>query len=396
MTSKQIHSLIFIALSSLLVGTGCGRVNRKPFYDDTKDYGRTPVAIAPVGDPADAESPGLTPAPVIIDTPAPSTVVASVLFKGAVDLTSLRFITAGGTTLDPKSMPGWSYLTSYFEGDQSILLYGRQTYGDEVTGISRLIQDGIAGAADLGVTIGGESESGTQILERHIGNDKVQGACPTAAVCIASMVWKPNLGKIKTYCYRDAATGETTLIPYAPAPNFPAKDAQKAAGSYGPYQIQTYDGEVDCLSPAIDQKPEDSHNVMIRFLYNPKPAFQYLVKQRNKITADYSVRVIVDKLGRESPANEQPYVDAFSRMQGESEFFISAREKSLLKVVKRTRKSINFPGDDSWIGSLVRGFNYVSPITGILMDVHAEHCVDFMDATLQNFCHAADMQGRQP
>ena len=75
-------------------------------------------------------------------------------------------------------------------------------------------------------------------------------------------------------------------------------------------------------------------------------------------------------------------------MQAYSEYFISEKEKSLVKIIKRTRKSINFPGDDTWIGSLVRGYNAVSPVTGVLMDVHAEYCMNLLDKQMVNECRA--------
>lgn len=382
---KVAVSLLALAPAALSL-ISCGRVDRTPHYDDPKDYGRTPVAVETPADPVDSGVPGSTPASVRVSAPAPETVVASVMFKGSVDPESFRFITYGGTVLNPWDLPGAKYLKSYFEGEQSILFYGRQTYGDEATGVSLLIQDGISNSADMGVLVGGESESGTQVLERLVGNDEIKGSCPTAAVCIRSMLWKPVSGAVKTFCYKDWKTGEPVLMPYAPAPNFPAKDAQKAAGSYGPYRVETWDGQVNCLSPGSDQKPIESHNIIVRFKFNPAPAMKYTIKKKNKIAPDYSVRVTIDKMGRESPLNEQPYVDSFSRMQAESEYFISSQAKSLLKIIKRTRKSINFPGDDTWIGTLVRGYNTVSPVTGILMDVHAEYCVNLLDKKIDNEC----------
>lgn len=388
MLCKKMNCLIVTAT----LAAACGRVERAPHYDEPKDYGRPPVLIAPTSPAADLDDPVGAPTAVSADVIFPDTVVASALYKGAVDPASFRFISSAGTVLNPWSMPGSKYLRKYFEGEQNILFYGRQTYGDEATGVSHLFQDGISGTADLGVLVGGESESGTQILERLVGNDEIPGACPTSAICIRSMVWKPNNGNIKTYCYRDALTGQPTLLPYAPAPNFPARDAKKAAGSYGPFRVETYDGTVDCAAQGFNQKPAETHKVMIRFIFNSKPKFEYAVKKRNFTKADYSVRVLVDKLGKESVLNEQPYVDAITRMQAESEYFISSSEKSLLKVIKRTRKSINFPGDNTWIGSLVRGFNSVSPITGIMMDIHAEFCMDMMDHAFENHCNAADEQ----
>ena len=384
MPFKPIDCLILTFV--LAVSAACGRVERRPHYDEPKDYGRPPVNIAPVNDSGDAEIPGSTPAAVKVDPVNPDTVVASILFKGTVDPDSFRFITSSGDLLNPWSMPGSKYLRKYFEGNQSVLFYGRQTYGDEVTGVSKLFQDGISGTADLGVLVGGESESGTQRLERIVGNDEIDGACPTAAVCIRSMLWTPNTGKIRTFCYRDETTGEATIVPYAPAPNFPAKDAKKAAGSYGPYWVDTFDGEVNCAKLELEQTPTESHKIIIRFIFNPNPKMTYMVKKQELSDADYSVRVIVDKLGREPVMNEQPYVDAITRMQGESEYFMNSSEKTLLKVIKRTRKSINFPGDDTWIGSLIRTYNSLSPITGIMMDVHAEYCMNLMDDAFENFC----------
>ena len=150
--------------------------------------------------------------------PDPNTLFASVMFKVQVDPGSFRFVTSSGTILNPWDLPGSSYLRKYFDGDQSILFYGRQTYGDETTGVSRLIKDGISNSADMGVVIGGESESGTQILERLVGNDDIKGACPTAAVCIRSMVWKPVAGQVKTFCYKTPRQG-AELFPY-PLPDF--------------------------------------------------------------------------------------------------------------------------------------------------------------------------------
>ncbi len=390
MPFKLISFLLLTVV--LAISAACGRVERRPHYDETKDYGRPPTSIAPASDTndsGDAENPGSTPAAVKVDPINPDTVVASILFKGAVDPASFRFITSSGNLLNPWNLPGSNYLRKYFEGNQSVLFYGRQTYGDEATGVSKLFQDGISAAADLGVLFDGESESGTQRLERIVGNDEVDGACPTAAVCIRSMLWTPNSGKIRTFCYRDGATGEPTIVPYAPAPNFPAKDAKKAARSYGPYWVDTFDGEVNCAKLDVDQAPSESHKIIIRFIFNARPKMTYSVKQQNLLDPDYSVRVIVDKTGRESVMNEQPYVDAISRMQAESEYFINSRQKSLLKVIKRTRKSVNFPGDDTWIGSLVRTYNSLSPITGVMMDVHAEYCMNLMDDAFENFCRPA-------
>ncbi|MEY4632580.1 MAG: hypothetical protein RIQ81_2700 [Pseudomonadota bacterium] len=374
----------------LFMLSACGRVERDPHFDDQKDYGRpiqTGTNPGDVGSDAPLDNRHADPAPVVIPPEAdPDKVVASVLFKGRVDPDSFRLLTASGTVLNPWNLPGSSWLRSNFDGEQRIALYGRQTYGSEETGVSKLIQSGISGSADLGVLAGGESESGTQILERVIGKDNEKGTCPTAMVCIRSMVWKPNQGQTRTYCYKDADTGQPKLFPYAPAPNFPLKDALRAADSYGPYTVESHAGEIDCQT--VDSKPVESQQVFVRFHVNPNPEMVHVTQKRNKIFPDYSVRVIVDKLGLPAPQiNSQPYVDASTKLQAESEYFISSKNKMLVKVVKRARKSILFPGDDeTWIGSVVRLFGKVTPITGIMMDIHAEFCMDLLSGNFDNIC----------
>jgi hypothetical protein len=384
---NHTHKLLALAI----VLSGCGRVEREPHFEDPKSYGRPLVpADSPLSGQAttrgenEADSSGSASTLIIPATPDPNRIIASALFRGRVDPDSFRLLTSGGAVINPWDLPGSGWMRGRFDGEQEVAFTGQQTYGDEESGISKLIQTGTSGMADLAVAAGDESESGTQILERLVGNDEDAGACKTAMVCIRSMTWKPNQGSVKTFCYKDAETGKPTLFPYAPAPNFPYKDAKLAEGSYGPYTVETYIGEINCLSPST--QPTGQMDVMVRYNVRQAPSMTHVIQKRRKIVPDYSVSVTVDKLGKQPQANVQPYVDSATKVQGHSEYFISSRDKLLVKVVKRARKSITFPGDDSWLGSAIRAFNAVTPVTGILMDIHAEYCMDLLSHDFKNIC----------
>lgn len=383
-TSAGVIGLFFVSTTS------CGRIDREPHYDQPKDYGRTQIIAHDisdsVGDNEVSDLSGTMTQPTLVPTTDPDTVIASVLFRGAVDPDSFRFLTSGGTRLNPWEVTGSGYARSYFDGPQNIQLYGKQTYGDEATGVSHLIQEGVSATADMGVYFGGESESGKQILERLVGNDTIDGACPTAAVCIRSMLWIPTTGETRTYCYSDFATGEPTLFPYAPAPNFPAKDARNAAGAYGPYMVKRFPGKVDCSNRDTSILPTSQQAVFVRFLFNPKPKMTYRVRTTNPIQPDYSVRVLVEKYATNRPRDQKPYLDDLTRLQSDSEYFINSDRQMLLKVIKSSHKTINYPGDSSIWGRLVRGYNAVSPIVGITMRVHAELCTDYTSEIEVNDC----------
>lgn len=381
----------FLALATNL---SCGRIERAPHYNDPKDYGQTTVIkddhdeTGSIDLMSDGPDDAMTK-PTIVPATNPDTVIASVLFRGAVDPDSFRFLTSGGTRINPWKITGSSYARSYFDGPQNIQLFGKQTYGDEVSGVSNLIQEGVSSTADLGVHFGGESESGQQILERMVGNDDVEGACPTAAVCIRSMHWIPTNGATRTYCYSDPETGESTLFPYAPAPNFPAKDAELASGSYGPYLVSAYPGKVDCSKREKPVEATGKQEVFVRFQFNANPKMDYRVRTSNLVEPDYSVRVLVEKYRTNTQRDMKPYLDDLTRLQAESEFFINSKEQMLVKVIKTSHKTINFPGDNSIWGRLVRGYNAVSPVVGITMNVHAELCVDYTTDQQRDECDIA-------
>jgi hypothetical protein len=312
---------------------------------------------------------GETTPPVVEVNIDPKTIVAAAKFKGGVDWSSMRLMLADGSTYDPRESSILSSLLpdpNVFKADAKLWSY--QTYGDEKTGVSVVTQHAISNSADFVVAVGEESESGTQVLERVVGDE----ACPASMVCIRKTLWKPALGAKRTYCYRDLHSKKLTLLPLAPAPNFSRQDFEKIRGSYGPFTVETYLGDVNCAKPraAVQQ----TQNVYVRVNVAPAESMTYRIRTKDLAKPSFVVRVIVDKYGRESGANLHPYVDMTTRLQENTEYYISEERKSYVKIIKKMRKNLRFAGDETWIGSVIRSYNSVSSVMGMMVDVHVEHC----------------------
>jgi hypothetical protein len=403
----------------LLFHVGCGRIEHGSHYGNEKKYGRNdsflpidtegggpeetvvtgeePIVpeVAPISgetqppvhQPAsqpgpmepEVEVPNIAPpAEIKID---PNLVVAHGMYRGAVNKMSLRLLTTSGTEINPWGYSVLQKLLKNYDPKPDIKFMSSQTYGDEATGVSTVTHHGFAKAGDVGVMFGDESESGTQKLERVVGDKR----CPVAMVCVRSMEWHPMEGRKKTLCYRDSETGKPTLFPYSPAPNFGLDEIEKAVGSMGPYDVERYDGIVNCQKLGR-RKPESVQKLYVRISVNREPKMKYMIQVRDRLPADYSVRMVLDKASGVRPMNQQPYVDQSVRIQAESEYFINSEYRSLVKVVKRARKNIKFAGDQSWIGSVVRALNYVSPIDGISTEIHVEFCQNLLKPDQPSAC----------
>jgi len=409
-----------LLLVAAAVGTSCGATfSKDAHYKQAKKYGQPDapiptfsqegveeeVVVAPpaetnTGAPAERETPTVvkeTPTepeveggennpPVVEVNIDPQTVVAAAKFKGGIDWSSMRLLLADGSVYNPRESTVLASLLpdpNTMKADAKLWSY--QTYGDEKTGVSVVTQHAISNSADFVVAVGEESESGTQILERVVGD----AACPSAMVCVRKTLWKPSLGAKKTFCYRDMASKKMTLMPLAPAPNFSRTDFEKILGSYGPITIESYAGDVDCAKPR--QTPQLSQNVYVRINVANADGMTYRIRNRDLAKPSFVVRIIVDKYGRDAGANMYPYLDMTTRLQEFTEYYISEEKKSYAKIIKRMRKNLRFAGDDTWIGSVIRSYNSVSSVMGMMIDVHVEQCESLVGAEQgKSFCPSGE------
>lgn len=211
-------------------------------------------------------------------------------------------------------------------------------------------------AGDLDLQSHEQSTSGTTYEDRFVG-----APCPSTFYCIDRQVIVPVEGPTTTTCFYDPETGESTVIPSGVVATYKKADIELDLGSYGPYNVVKFYGDVDCKNPP--DKIMVSEVVNLDFSFGEKTSSPYYNHVSFPIASDYSV---VKRASRENNDWRAPYIDETVSMKHKSVSFISEEFRETTKMVVTTRQRLDLWGIDA--------LNNVLGLHGIVFDLELEFC----------------------
>lgn len=360
-SNKNIVAVFALSFSLLALITSCG-IDKKPHFGD-KTFGQTDAQSGgdlPIADEPSEPNPSQPVPPVESEPEEPTDQVLSYFgFGGYFNLNTVRRIFRGSDKVSAEISQGGfldnvlSRLLGFVIGDgsrESLSMMVQQNG----RGRNRVTQQAETGGGDnIANFKGGDSQSGTQIIDWALTGSAKAIACPTPFVCVERMVWIPNSGETMTYCYRDHETKKPIVIPYSPNSHF-GGDAFAAAIGEGlhstPIEVVTHPGDVACDAEGIETRDVKLvvYDITMGNLADQRSDGFLRRAIHRGLPADTE---IVVQFSLYSPEHKQPFlpktgifIDQLTRLNSKMRFFLNSQEHVMVKIERTVQSPLKLEG----------------------------------------------------
>ncbi len=210
-------------------------------------------------------------------------------------------------------------------------------------------------------------------------------ACPaTVFNCAERVVLAPLQGKTETLCFSDPATGKPAAYPTGPKSDAKLGDLEPKLGSFGPFNIRVYQGDVPCEEPSKPTVtgPYFTETITTKVSKASLDNFSFLLHKNSPVMPSFGV---VFETNRTQGDLVSPYLDETARLHGKVTYFINEPQKLLVKTIVRSRLSLDIARLLG--GGIFAGFiDQLVNLDGVMVDLHYELCKNLLDSKEPNHC----------